>query len=716
METGRASVPGTRGKSYVPYGAGQDLFAREAHFHTSCQKAFNLRYLHHVEREPNPRANDTDEDRREASREMAFTVVVDYIQEHVIREKEVLELSALRSIYVSDLEKAGFPNPQYRGEKLKARLEHHVVGQSINFTKVNLGDRGCICYNLVYSADISVADAIAHGNKLGSVDKYKDVALYLRTLIRQAFMQSHPLPWPPTADELDINVANEVLPSELTNLLNFVLSGSSEPECEKTTRIVSSICQIVTGEANGVFHLEWDNMNKITTNIHGSNVVNSTAGIMVQETNPELDSENRGRTLPLYKKDTSRSMHVDTPETLAPFHIYNRVGPKLPSGAVFTSPTRNAVVYQQPLREYEVWILAKIIGSKGTKQLVPAFGGLVSATGSKPARKSTVEYLNPIHQPFTEYAVIKELLQRSEDATKEVGQLYVFTTFDLGGCMKELPLIWRSFSTESKAILPLCFLKSQFLEEPVDLDELMTYSLTPVPHSLGTPDGFLNKTNKATILHFLTDDYGGDALYPSEKCLYIQDGNALFHALTQLPPTFGEICLQMLDQMVAKKDFIFSTDSYHENSIKSQERIRRGSSPKYIVDGPATRKPAEFKIFLSNDANKVQLYRLLLRVWGSSVAASRLEKCDRGILVVEGKAYRYELLNGDVTTHELHELTSNQEETDTRVILYLKYAVRMGYESAVVRTPDTDILCILMHYAPSLDVNIYLDIGTGKNR
>ncbi|XP_048577522.1 uncharacterized protein LOC125559800 [Nematostella vectensis] len=136
-------------------------------------------------------------------------------------------------------------------------------------------------------------------------------------------------------------------------------------------------------------------------------------------------------------------MHVDTPETLAPFHIYNRVGAKLPSGAVFTSPARNAVVYQQSLREYEVWILARIIGSKGTKQLVSAFGGLVSATGSKPARKSTVEYLTPIHQPFTEYAVIKELLQRSEDATKEVGQLYVLTTFDLGGCMKALPLIWR---------------------------------------------------------------------------------------------------------------------------------------------------------------------------------------------------------------------------------------------------------------------------------
>lgn len=48
--------------------------------------------------------------------------------------------------------------------------------------------------------------------------------------------------------------------------------------------------QIITGEGNNVFHLEWDNMNKIMTNIHGSNVVNSTGGIMIQEVKPGFDA------------------------------------------------------------------------------------------------------------------------------------------------------------------------------------------------------------------------------------------------------------------------------------------------------------------------------------------------------------------------------------------------------------------------------------------
>ncbi len=41
--------------------------------------------------------------------------------------------------------------------------------------------------------------------------------------------------------------------------------------------------QIITGEGNTVFHSEWDNLNRITTNVHGSNVVNSAGGIMIQE-------------------------------------------------------------------------------------------------------------------------------------------------------------------------------------------------------------------------------------------------------------------------------------------------------------------------------------------------------------------------------------------------------------------------------------------------
>ncbi|CAL8338486.1 unnamed protein product [Boreogadus saida] len=131
------------------------------------------------------------------------------------------------------------------------------------------------------------------------------------------------------------------------------------------------------------------------------------------------------------------------------------------------------------------------------------------------------------------------------------------------------------------------------------------------PPSLGTADGFFNKTNKAEMLHYLMEDAPGDVSY-SKEAFYIQDGNALFHALMNLPPTFEGICLQSLDHMAAKKHFVFSTDSYNNDSVKAQERLRRGVSQRCIIGGPATRKPSDFKLFLENDETKTQLCKLLL--------------------------------------------------------------------------------------------------------
>lgn len=194
----------------------------------------------------------------------------------------------------------------------------------------------------------------------------------------------------------------------------------------------------------------------------------------------------------------------------------------------------------------------------------------------------------------------------------------------------------------------MLLIKSQLLDEPLNLDELLHYSLFPVPPSLGTPDGFFAKTNKASMLNFLLDDTPEEVPYPREA-IHIQDGNALFHVLTNLPNTCSDICLQVLDQMADKQNFIFSTDSYHTDSIKAQERLRRGYSQKYIIDGPATRKPTDFKLFLANEENKRQLCQLLLRVWRSKVAASRLEKCGTAVVTVEGKAYQLDSSHGEVS-------------------------------------------------------------------
>ena len=77
------------------------------------------------------------------------------------------------------------------------------------------------------------------------------------------------------------------------------------------------------------------------------------------------------------------------------------------------------------------------------------------------------------------------------------------------------------------------------------------------------------------MLHFLLDDNVENVSYP-KGAIHIEDGNALTGS--DLPPTFGEIALKILDQMVSKKNLIFSTDSYQVDYIKAQERLGRGCS------------------------------------------------------------------------------------------------------------------------------------------
>ena len=74
----------------------------------------------------------------------------------------------------------------------------------------------------------------------------------------------------------------------------------------------------------------------------------------------------------------------------------------------------------------------------------------------------------------------------------------------------------------------------------------------------------------------------------------------------------------------------------------------------------------------------------------------------------------YSLFQVKVT--EIHCLRSDQEETDTRIVIYLHYAEQLGFKSAVICTPDSDIFFILLLHAHELNLTVYLDTRTGKHR
>ena len=84
---------------------------------------------------------------------------------------------------------------------------------------------------------------------------------------------------------------------------------------------------------------------------------------------------------------------------------------------------------------------------------MPNIGGFISLIGLVPQKKTMTDFYEPVHFPITQYETAEERLSRSVEATKTIGQEYVINTFDLGVCMKALPLVCKYPDQYSKHII-----------------------------------------------------------------------------------------------------------------------------------------------------------------------------------------------------------------------------------------------------------------------
>ena len=135
--------------------------------------------------------------------------------------------------------------------------------------------------------------------------------------------------------------------------------------------------------------------------------------------------------------------------------------------------------------------------------------------------------------------------------------------------------------------------------EKIDMRELMKYPLMPVPSLIGTPDGYLLKTDKSKGFCFLTKELNNFTMPSDAKTLNAEDRNAIFYCMKEVPATFKQICKKIYDVSIVGKFDLFSTDMYKENSIKSLERTSRGSGHKRIIKGKSTKRPRTESDFLA---------------------------------------------------------------------------------------------------------------------
>ena len=156
--------------------------------------------------------------------------------------------------------------------------------------------------------------------------------------------------------------------SKQTNILNQLCHCESyffgvelETAIAKTLEETSTYLppQIDSGDCKEVFHSKCENLDKILTNIPGSNVVNSTAGIMLQKVKSDNGSNSSERTLPAAKRNKEQSLNVDPPSIFAPVTIYKQVRSCFPENALLSLPVDNDFEFKKCMKEYDIWTYSR---------------------------------------------------------------------------------------------------------------------------------------------------------------------------------------------------------------------------------------------------------------------------------------------------------------------------------------------------------------------
>lgn len=156
----------------------------------------------------------------------------------------------------------------------------------------------------------------------------------------------------------------------------------------------------------------------------------------------------------------------------------------------------------------------------------------------------------------------------------------------------------------------------------LDMRDVLSHPLGPIPWALANGDGSLRKTNKATLMNSI-----GETIPPVEtlpkRSACIVDGMSVVQKLNVQSNTFAEVSNSVLKSVLREGDtsqridVVF--DVYLETTIKDMERQNRGSGTgikfNTIVPGHKIKK---WRNFLSEADNKTKLVEFMVSDWKSA--------------------------------------------------------------------------------------------------
>ena len=243
----------------------------------------------------------------------------------------------------------------------------------------------------------------------------------------------------------------------------------------------------------------------------------------------------------------------------------------------------------------------------------------------------------------------------------------------------------------------------------LDLRMVLLFSLSPLPLSLASPQGNLNKTTKSSLLP-LVKTYGSSVENIGRAALQV-DAMATIQSLTRPTGTFRDLAFQILRSVLDNRDYDqlscvdFVIDCYPPVSIKNAERSKRASTGVIVshIINASQQCPKQWKKYLSSGNKKSALLDFLVNEWTSSCYSRILKNINFYVCSGTG-CVRLTSTDGEqVSRSEVLELTCSHEEADTRPFLHAAHAAQSRESSTIIKSPDTDV-AVFGIYAASLDV------------
>ena len=238
----------------------------------------------------------------------------------------------------------------------------------------------------------------------------------------------------------------------------------------------------------------------------------------------------------------------------------------------------------------------------------------------------------------------------------------------------------------------------QASNRPVDIDDVLSYELAPVPTALFTESGEMRDAKAKSVLKSNTQKLLSTRRAQENIDVLVIDGSAYLYALPwPAPPATVQHYIEKLKynigQKLGKCDVYLIFDRYLEYSIKGATRTSRGTGMVHQLTLTTT-LPAQ-KVVLTVTENKKQLIQLICEDLQNDKDFVDTYTQEHTLLIT-GENNPIEITKGLIIPRP--DIATNHEEADVIIVQQTFMAIEQGAKCPSVMADDTDVYALLSHF------------------